>query len=479
MRTEKDLLGELQLPEDALYGIHAARARDNFPDTIPFSQHWYRAMGEVKCACYETYEAFSKAAQKEFPEKSTLLRFLSSEKIAALKTAAREVAEGKHFAAFIVPAVQGGAGTSINMNINEIICNIALGHLGHKPGSYDILDPVESANVYQSTNDTVPTALTVAVIRLLNNLEAAINQTRAGCESLETRYRHSLRLSYTQMQEAVPGTWGQLFSAYSDALSRDWWRVSKSFERIKLVNLGGGATGSGVSIPRFFIMEVVPTLKRLTGLPVTQAENLNEATSNMDRWVEVHAILKAHAVNLEKMASDLRLLASGITGRQELRLPARQTGSSIMPGKVNPVISEFVISAAHQVYVNDALIATLAGMGCLDLNAYLPSIGHAMLQSLDLLLAMNRTLSGHLLEGIEIDEDLSARRLFASPAVTTALSPLIGYHKAGELAQRMTDQHEDIFEANRVLRLIDPDLLVRYMAPDNLLKKGFSLRDEV
>lgn len=477
MRTEKDLIGEMQVPGNALYGIHAARARENFPDQTPFSVHWYRAMGEVKLACYDAYASFCAAVRKEFPDKEESLRLMAPEKVKHLQDAAREVADGLYYGDFIVPAVQGGAGTSINMNINEIIANVALIKAGGVPGDYQLIDPLESANVFQSTNDTVPTALAVAVIRLLNTLEAEINTTRSKFEELETRYRRSLRLAYTQMQEAVPATWGQLFSSYSDALSRDWWRVSKGFERIKAVNLGGGATGSGVSIPRYFIMEVVPALKKLTGLPLTQAENLTEATSNLDKWVEVHAVLKAHAVNLEKAASDLRLLSAGVLQQPELRIAPRQAGSSIMPGKINPVISEFVITSAHHIYTNDALLASLAGQGCLELNAYLPSVGHAILNSLDLLIAMNRTFSSHLLNGLEINEELSAQRLWSSPAITTALSPFIGYHKAGELAERMKTFREDVFEANRAIQLIDKKTLDRIISPDNLLKKGFSLRD--
>jgi aspartate ammonia-lyase len=170
-----------------------------------------------------------------------------------------------------------------------------------------------------------------------------------------------------------------LFSTYSEALSRDWWRISKAGERIKVVNLGGGAIGTGMAIPRFFIMEVVPALKKLTSLPITQGENLADATCNLDKWVEVHAILKAHAVNLEKMVSDLRHLSSGLMGEKEIELPALQVGSSIMPGKINPVVPEYIISSAHRIYANDQKITSLCGQGCLELNAYLPEIGLAMI----------------------------------------------------------------------------------------------------
>ena len=183
------------------------------------------------------------------------------------------------------------------------------------------------------------------------------------------------------MQEAVPSSFGILFSTYNEALSRDWWRVSKCSERIKQVNLGGGAIGTGLSLPRFFIMEVVPELRKLTGLPLAHSENLSDATSNLDRWVEIHATLKAHAVNLEKMSSDFRLLSSDLAGDKIISIPDRQVGSSIMPGKINPVIPEFVISAAHKIYSNDVLISSLCGQGTLELNAYLPVIGCAVIES--------------------------------------------------------------------------------------------------
>jgi aspartate ammonia-lyase len=477
MRKEKDFIGEVSIPGDALYGIHSCRARENFQDDSGFPVEWYRAAGTVKLACYRTVKKLLDAVESEYPDLLEHLRLPDREILGALEAAAAEVAAGSHFEYFIVPSVQGGAGTSINLNINEIITNAALLGLGRKPGDYGLIDPIETANIYQSTNDVIPTALTVASMQLLNELEEAINRTRSSFENLETRHRNTLRLGYTQMQEAVPSTYGQLFSSYSEALSRDWWRVSKGYERIKVVNLGGGATGTGISIPRFFILEVVPALKRLTSLPVTQGENLTEATSNMDKWVEVHAILKAHAVNLEKIVSDLRLLSSGAGRSVELQLPARQVGSSIMPGKVNPVIPEFVISSAHRIYANDQVITSLASQGCLELNAYLPEIGCAFLESLKLMIAMNRGMTDHLLEGIQVHEDVARERLFLSPAVTTALSPLIGYHRAAELASHMKESGEDIFTANMSLKLLDPEKLEKLMEPDKLLKKGFTMGD--
>ncbi len=250
----------------------------------------------------------------------------------------------------------------------------------------------------------IPTALTVAVMKSLQELEEKINTLRQKVEEYEKKNREKLRPGYTQMQAAVPTSFGNLFSTYNEALSRDWWRVSKCSERIKQVNLGGGAVGTGLSLPRFFIMEVVPELRRLTDLPLAHSENLSDATSNMDKWVEIHATLKAHAVNLEKLSSDFRLLSSDISGTKTLSIPARQVGSSIMPGKINPVIPEFVISAAHKIYSNDVLISSLSGQGVLELNPYLPSIGCAIIESINLLISCNSALLNNLFSGLTINE---------------------------------------------------------------------------
>lgn len=477
MRTEKDFIGEVRIPKDALYGIHSVRARENFDNQVKFPLEWFKATGSVKLACFRTVRKLLNALAKEHPDMISHLRIPDEQVLGAMETAATAIASGDFFEYFIVPGTQGGAGTSINLNVNEIIANAALLSMKKKPGSYQYVDPIESANIYQSTNDVIPTALTIATMRLLNELEEAINRTRQAVEQLETKHRNTLRLGYTQMQEAVPSTFGQLFSTYSEALSRDWWRVSKGFERIKVVNLGGGAIGTGIAIPRFYIMEVVPALKRITSLPVTQGENLSDTTSNMDKWVEVHAILKAHAVNLEKIVTDLRLLASGIASNKEIELPSQQVGSSIMPGKVNPVVPEYLISSAHRIYANDQKIATLSSKGCLELNAYLPEIGIAMLESLKLLISMNHAFKEKLLKGIRVHEEEARRKLFNSPAVTTALSPLIGYHRAAELASRMKEAGQNVFEANEALGMIDSRKLDKLMEPGNLLKKGFTISD--
>ncbi len=476
MRIESDFLGEREIIADVLYGIHSLRAKENFPDQTPFFIEWYKAIGITKLACYHTYRKFKIAATHLPSNEKTNLNFIDDEILDAMEKSAEEISLGMHFPHFIVPAVQGGAGTSINMNINEIIANRSLQLFGNPPGMYSVIDPTEHSNVYQSTNDVIPTSLRIAIMKLLDELEEAINTLRGKVEELESKYRNILRIGYTQMQEAVPSSYGLLFSTYSEALSRDWWRVSKCSERIKVVNLGGGAIGTGLSIPRYFILEVVQELQMLTKLPLTRGENLQDATCNLDAFVEIHAILKSHAVDLQKMVSDLRLLSSDISSR-EVEIPKKQVGSSIMPGKINPVIPEFVISVSHKIYSNDVLVTSLCAEGCIDLNAYLPVIGHAIIESLKLLIAANQTIHKNLLDGLIVHKDIAESRLLKSPAITTALSPYIGYHQASKLAKEMKTSNSDVYEANRKLQIIDEARLMQILELQNLLKMGFSIND--
>lgn len=477
MRTEKDFIGEVKIPSEALYGIHSVRAKINFPDTTRFNQEWYKAMMTVKRACYETALEFFTKANDQYNLSATAIKYIDSPVISLLIESASDCEKGDYYDQFIVPALSGGAGTSINMNVNEIIVNLALLKQGKKPGSYSIIDPIEHANIFQSTNDVVPTALRVAAMRLLNQLEDSINKLRSKIEEKEIKYRNTLRIGYTQMQEAVPTTFGKLFSTYNDALSRDWWRISKCYERIKVVNLGGSAIGTSVTVPWFFVSEVVRVLHQITGLPVTRGENLSDATGNLDPVVEVHGMLKSHAVNLEKIANDIRLLGSDIHGSKIVEIPKKQVGSSIMPGKVNPVISEFVVTICNQVYSNDILITQLAAQGCLELNPYLPVIGHSLLNSLQMLIACNNTLGENLFEDLKINESESEKTFLKSPSIATILLPFIGYNKASELSKYMKEFNKDIYSANKDLQLIENEKLAEILRPENILKGGYRLKD--
>lgn len=479
MRVEKDFIGEIEIPENALYGIQAARAVENFPGDSKFSLQWYQAMGDVKLACYQTIEELYLQIDKNKNKLSSDIPRIEKHKLSALKKAAGEIAEGQHFQDMIIPALTGGAGTSINMNINEIISNRALQLCDLKPGDYNNIDPYNDANCYQSTNDTVPSALKLAIMKQLDLLQESINLMRQKTEHIEKKHFNHIRVGFTQLQEAVPTSIGRLFSSYNEAFSRDWWRISKAKERIKVINLGGSAAGTGLAVPRFFIMNVTPKLRALTGQPLTRSDNLADATSNLDCFVEMHSMIKTLAVNLEKMASDIRLLSSDITGSRKIfSLAARQAGSSIMPGKVNPVIAEFIISASRKVSANDQLITSLCSSGDLELNAYLPAIGEALLNSLNLLINSCNVTVNKLLSGLIIDEKASQQDLLHSPAAATALIPICGYHQAALLAVKIKETGCSIYEANELLQIVSAEILSNSMEPENLLSLGFSLQNE-
>ena len=477
MRIENDFLGKKQIPADAMYGINALRAKENFPDSTNFHIEWYKAVGIVKLAYYLTVKDFKKAAESRYDLTKTKIKFPDKETLANMIISAQEISEGKYFLHFIVPAVQGGAGTAINMNINEIICNASLKRQNKLMGYYSEIDPFEDANIYQSTNDVIPSALRTASMFLLDDLEESVNRLRTETEKTERKYRHILRLAYTQMQEAVPSSYGLLFGSYNEALSRDWWRISKCSERIKVVNIGGGAAGTSVGIPRYIVMQTTQKLRELTKLPISGSENLLDATANLDSFVEIHATLKAHAVNLEKIVGDLRILSSGLSGNSEIKIPAKQTGSSIMPGKINPVIPEFVISCSQKVQSNDMLISLLAAKGSLDLNAYIPLIGHALLESLKLLIAANDSLLNNLIKDIKIEADTATNKLYRSPAVCTALNPYIGYKQASKIAKEMQKKNCNVFTALSYFEILPEKKIKHILSPEEMLKAGFSIKD--
>jgi aspartate ammonia-lyase len=484
MRIEKDFIGEKEIATDAYYGIHSLRASENFGSATFFPEVWYRATGFVKAAVYQTLEKFYEAAENEFgirdisfPGDQFNFRIPEKSVLGLLNKAALEVADGFYFENFIVPGISGGAGTSINMNVNEIVTNAALNFAGLDSGSYEEIDPLEDANVFQSTNDVIPTSLKCAILFKVDELEPLINRMRTLVESFETEFSDVMRMGYTEYQAAVPTTLGRLFSTYSSAFSRDWWRISKCRERIKVVNLGGSAIGTGLTVPRYLVFEGVRTLNRLTGLSLARAENLSDATVNMDSIVEVSAVVKSYAVNLEKMADDLRLLSADVVGDcAVLTLAPVQAGSSIMPGKVNPVISEFIISCCAKIYANDSLISSLAARGSLELNPYLPAIGCAILENLELLISMTSSLYEKLLGGLKLKPDYSYKKMLMLPSVSTVLVPYIGYNKASETAHYMKNNKCSIKEAVKALGFYDDEDLNEVLKPGRLISLGFSIK---
>ena len=502
-RRERDSLGELPVPAEALHGIHTARALANFPLAgRPLHPALARAYGDVKLACARANRALG--AWANHPAKAE-----------AIEHACRELSEGKLTGHIVVDALQGGAGTSTNMNVNEVLANRALeilrdgrsgvatacrhiglseprpasgrdeyeisppspqpsppgrGSLGScasgkrgvqtsggqcadtpenlEPphvGCYEVISPLDDLNRHQSTNDTYPTALRLAAIRSLRVLEHNVVALQESFQAAEKKFAQVVKVGRTQLQDAVLTTLGRGMGAYAEAINRDRWRLYKCEERLRVVNLGGTAIGTGLAAPRQYIFQVVDQLRELTGIGFARAENLVDATQNADVFVEVSGLLKAHAVSLLKICTDLRLLASGPeAGLGELRLPARQAGSSLMPGKVNPVIPEAVSQAAMLVMGHDATITIACASGNLELNPFLPLIAHCLLESLDVLARADDLLRRHCIDGLEADEARCRQQVENSTAAVTALVSVFGYERAGAVARLAREQHRTI-----------------------------------
>jgi len=373
----------------------------------------------------------------------------------------------------IVDALQGGAGTSTNMNVNEVLANRALQRMGRAPGEYHALHPIDDVNLHQSTNDTYPTALKVAAIQQIQRLEIEIVALQEAFQAREKQFAHVVKVGRTEYQDAVLTTLGREMGAYAEAFARDRWRMYKCVERLRVVNLGGTAIGTGVWAPRPYIFEVVERLRAITGLGLARAENLVEATQNTDVFVEVSGILKACASNLLKVCGDLRLLSSGPNaGLNEINLPARQAGSSIMPGKVNPVIPEAVSQAAMAVMAHDQAIAQACSMGSLELNAFLPLIADALLGSIELLTNACSILRRHCVEGIEANEAVCLRHVHGATATLTALVEAIGYKKAEQIAEVARAENRSIREVIVERGLLSAEQFDALTSPEAVMRLG-------
>ncbi|HPU30170.1 MAG TPA: aspartate ammonia-lyase [Syntrophorhabdaceae bacterium] len=420
IRIEKDSIGEKAVPQEAYYGIHALRAKENFSvcSEMPHRELIW-AMAMVKKAC-----AWA----------NWKLDILDEQKAKAIIEACSELAEGNLDSHIIVPALSGGAGTSFNMNINEVIANKALEVLGFEKARYEVINPIEDVNMNQSTNDVFPTAVKVAVVRLLRELSQEVAVLQGELQKKEKEFSKVLKIGRTEMQDAVPVTVGQEFSAWAEALARDWWRINKAEERVRQVNLGGTAVGSGLNCPKAYIEIAIEKLRELTRLPVAKAENLFESTQNTDTFSEVSGFLKTLAVDLIKIASDLRFLSSGpLGGIGEIMLPPVQVGSSIMPGKVNPVIPEMVTQIGIKVIASDMAVSYACSLGNLELNPFLPLIAHELIGSLKTLKETCKVFGERCINGITVDIDRCRKLLDRSCGIITAFSPYLGYETCAEI----------------------------------------------
>jgi len=460
-RIERDLLGEIAVPWEALYGIHTARAIENFPlARRPVHPALVAAYGEVKLACAVTNHALGMWTDDE-------------PKAEAIQRACREMADGLLTQHMVVDLLQGGAGTSTNMNVNEVLANRALEILGEPHGDYAHVSPLDDVNWHQSTNDTFPTALRLAAIRLLRGLEERVVALQEAFQAKEKAFAHIVKVGRTELQDAVLTTLGREMGAYAEAFNRDRWRIYKCEERLRVVNLGGTAIGTGLAAPRQFIFRVVDALRDITGIGFARAENLVEATQNADVFVEVSGILKACATSLLKVCSDLRLLSSGPeAGLGEILLPERQAGSSIMPGKVNPVIPEAVSQAAMLVMGYDSVIAMACASGSLELNPFLPLVAACLLESFDLLARACEILRIHCVEGIEADEARCRAHVEDSTAIVTALVPALGYERACEVAQRVKATGKTVREIVLSEGLLAPETFNELISPEAACRLG-------
>jgi aspartate ammonia-lyase len=452
-RIEKDMLGEKQVPLDAYWGIHTQRAIENFPlSGRGVNARLIKAMALVKKACC--------LANVE-------LGYLAPVKAEAISAACDEVIEGGLRDHFPVDEVQGGAGTSTNMNVNEVIANRAAEKLGGSKGDHSKVNPIEDVNLHQSTNDVYPTALKVALIFGLRDLSRAIETLQGAFQNKEKEFADTVKIGRTEMQEAVPMTLGAEFSAFSEALARDRWRTFKSEERLRTVNLGGTAVGTGITAPRRYIFLVIEKLRDLSGLGLSRGENLVDQTANADAFVEVSGILKAHATNLIKISNDLRML--NLLG--EVKLPEMQAGSSIMPGKVNPVILEAAIQAGLKAMAADLLVTEAASRATFQINEFMPVISSAMLGSMDLLANTDRVLALHA-ENMHAGTEACARYFYGSPALITAFVPYIGYDKATEVIEEYSGSGSGDLRAFLAKKLGE-DTVARVLSPENLTSLGY------
>ena len=423
-RIEHDLLGERAVPAEAYYGVHTLRALENFPITgtaISIYPHLVSALAAVKQA--------AAMANSE-------LGLLEPHKAGAIVKACEEIRAGRLHDQFVVDPIQGGAGTSTNMNANEVIANRALEHLGHRRGEYEHLHPLEDVNLSQSTNDVYPTAVNVAVHVGADELRAAMRVLREAFEAKALEFADVLKMGRTQMQDAVPMTMGQEFGAYAVMIGEDELRLVEACELICEVNIGGTAIGTGLNAHPDYPRTACGHLAEITGLPVVCATNLVEATQDPGAFVQLSGVLKRVAVKLSKTCNDLRLLSSGPqAGFAEINLPAVQAGSSIMPGKVNPVIPEVVNQIAFEVVGNDVTVTMAAEGGQLQLNAFEPIIAHSLFASLAHLRAGCLTLAGSCVTGITANEQHLHRQVEDSIGLVTALNPYIGYEQATAVAR--------------------------------------------
>ena len=423
-RIEHDLIGDIEVPKDALWGVHTARAVANFPITgvsIGHYRNFVRAFGLVKAAAARA---------------NGTTGALSKQKAEVIYQAAMDVANGLLDDQFVVDAIQGGAGTSTNMNANEVIANRALQLMGKEFGDYDVIHPINDVNASQSTNDVYPTALKIALIFEIQELIQSLTTLENAYRTKAREFSDVIKMGRTQLQDAVPMTLGQTFESYAVTTGDDVDRLHQVIELMNEINLGGTAIGTRINASNEYVTEVCKELIELTGAKLYTALNLVEATQDTGGFVRCSNALRVVAVKQSKISNDLRLLSSGPrAGFNEINLPAMQAGSSIMPGKVNPVIPEVMNQIAFTVIGNDLTVALAAEAGQLELNAFEPVIARSLMMSIGYLKRGCATLTDNCILGITANKEQLRLTVENSIGLVTALSPKIGYEKSTEVAK--------------------------------------------
>ena len=461
MRQEQDFLGSKTIPPDAYWGVHTARAVENFPIT-----------GHSVAQMPELIRAFA-FVKKAAAQANLQLGALNQQQADAISRACDDLIAGQLHEQFVTDVIQGGAGTSTNMNANEVIANRALEHLGLERGRYDVIHPNDHVNASQSTNDTYPTAVKMATWFGIQTLLASLASLRGAFEVKAREFAPILKIARTQLQDAVPMTLGQEFEAFASMIADDERRLRDSASLMCEINMGGTAIGTGINAPVGYVDAVTPRLAELSGVPVKAAGNLIAATADTGAFVDISGVLKRIAAKLSKISNDLRLLSSGPqAGVCDIKLPARQAGSSIMPGKVNPVIPEVMNQVCFEVIGNDVAITMAAEAGQLQLNAFEPLIAWALHKSLRHLSQACHTLQVNCVEGIVANHDLLGERIAASVTLVTALNPLIGYEKSASIVKAAMASGKPIAQIAEDLGIMSQADMAKLLVAERLTQCG-------
>jgi len=456
-RVEKDLLGEKEIPANAYYGVQTARALENFQLSGVLINHYpgfVEAWAIVKLA----------AAQA-----NTDVGAMKPERLAAIQKASDEILAGKYHDQFLVDWYQGGAGTSTNMNANEVLANVGLEATGHQKGEYQFLEPHDDLNMSQSTNDSYPTAIKVAILLRNDKLIEELKMLSASFRTKGQAYLEIVKMGRTEMQDAVPMTVGQEFHAFAASLDGEIQELQDAEKSLYAVNMGATAIGTGINVPKGYPEKCAQHLAKLTGKPIVPAADMLAATWDQQGFVVYSAALKSLAIKLSKISSDLILLTSGPrAGLSEINLPALQPGSSIMPGKVNPVVPEVMNLVSFRVMGNDYVTTLAAHSGQLQLNAYEPIEGLSILESQDLLYHTSMLFRTKCIDGIAINEKVLAHYMETTVGIVTALNPVLGYDKATELANEAYKSGKGVLEIIREKKLLTEQQIKDLLDPVKL-----------